>query len=308
MSRVDKQRYVSLREVGRQLGVPPSTIVFYRDKFSKYIPSCGGGGRQRRYPAEAVEIFGRIRQMYGNNWSTEQIEQELALKFSALLGERVESVQLNSCGGADGAQLVNAVLDKVTDVLQNQDLFRGEIRSLRDEMSGLRRARSSRAEEALERVERLEKELKDLRRENEQLQRLIRMGGVAGEGPQFPSEAFLGRPLVVRTEAGEFLGVNGRAGGHFALKDFVALVERGVASGRNVTLKWEPKDGCWVLLVSSWEGRGGDEQRIVLVTRKTVTPSKNVVTEILRMNINGKDVPDVLMLSLFKQIRDGFGL
>lgn len=299
---------MSLREVGRQLGVPPSTIVFYRDKFSKYIPSCGGGGRQRRYPVEAVEVFGRIRQMYGNNWSTEQIEQELALKFSSLLGEKVEGVQLNSCGGRDGAQLVNAVLDRVTDVLQNQDLFREEIRSLRDEMSGFRREKATGETESMDRIRKLERELSEIRRENEHLQRLVRLGEYGAKGPQFPSDAFLGRPLVVRTEAGEFLGVNGKGGGHFALRDFVSLVERGVSSGRNVALKWEPRDGRWVLQVSSWEGRNGEEQRIVLVTRKTVTPSKNVVTEILRMNINGKDVPDVLMLSLFKQIRDGFGL
>jgi hypothetical protein len=48
------------------------------------------------------------------------------------------------------------------------------------------------------------------------------------------------------------------------------------------------------------------EQTIVLVARKTVTPSKNTVTEVQRLNINGKDVPDTLMLSLFKQLREGF--
>jgi hypothetical protein len=100
--------------------------------------------------------------------------------------------------------------------------------------------------------------------------------------------------------------VLGKVQKHFALRDFVFMIERNAAAGRKLDLSWELREDQWVLLVTSRDGEEGREQHVVLVTQKTVTPSRNTVTEIVRLNINGNDVPDSLLLTLFKKVKDGF--
>ena len=68
---------VTLREIARDMNLPESTIRYYRDSFSQYIPTVGLG-RRRRYPADALELFRIISQGYAQNWSREDIEARLA--------------------------------------------------------------------------------------------------------------------------------------------------------------------------------------------------------------------------------------
>lgn len=119
-----------------------------------------------------------------------------------------------------------------------------------------------------------------------------------------PSEAFLSRPLVIRTVQGEYLGVLGGGRKHFTLGDFIALMERNISAGRSIETRWERRTGRWTLVVRARDKESGSDQSILLVVCKTTTPSRNVVTEIVRLNIDGSDVPDSLLLSLFKQVRD----
>jgi hypothetical protein len=62
-----------------------------------------------------------------------------------------------------------------------------------------------------------------------------------------------------------------------------------------------------VLVVKLDDSGRAVQQDIVLVTAQTVTPSGNTVTEIVRLNIDGVDAPDSLLLSLFRQVRTVFG-
>jgi hypothetical protein len=242
--------------------------------------------------------------MFNNNWSTEQIEQELAAGTRAKAGTDTfdpgYEPPLSSTLGKDAA----AVLSKVTDLLENQSLFKSEVRSLRDEIDQLRKENRDERSKFTRAAEEMERELADLRQAKADLERLL--GAARGRKvspPQFPDEEYLARPLVIRTSQSEYLGVLGKVRKHFALRDFVYLVETS-ANGRRVDLAWELKGGHWSLVVTLEEA--GNEQHFILVTQKTVTPSKNVVTEIVRMNVNGSDVPDSLLLSLFKKIKDTF--
>ncbi|MDD4730455.1 MAG: MerR family transcriptional regulator [Desulfovibrio sp.] len=299
------KKFISLREVARQLNIPPSTVVYYKDRFSDFIPSQGGEGRRKRYPVEVIDIFRRIREMFNNNWSTEQIEQELALHQSVPGPDVAEERAQAPLGQADSmVRDMSGVLEKMTDLLENQSLFRGEIRSLRDELAEIKRDREESERRYRRALEDMEQEMSSLRRAKEDLERLLRAGG--NGAPQFPSEDYLARPLVIRTRQGEYLGVLGKVQKHFALRDFVFMVERNVAAGRKLDMAWELRDDQWVLLVTSRDGEDGREQHVVLVTRKTVTPNRNTVTEIVRLNINGNDVPDSLLLTLFKKVKDGF--
>jgi len=294
------KKYISLREVGRQLEIPPSTVVYYKDKFDKFIPSEGGGGRRRRYPVEVLEIFRRIREMFKDNWSTEQIERELALKFSLLMGDQQGDQSFEQSGGvgtSEGlAREIGGVLSKMTDVLDNQSLFRSEIRSLRDEVADLRLERKESEERHLERVRLLEREIGELRR---------RVSRDASGDIDFPPAEFLSSPLVICSD-GEYLGVQGKGRKHFSLTDFVQLIERKMSDSMAVETSWERQNGHWVLVIRTDDAEKGREQNIVLVAKKTVTPSNNTVTQIIRLNIDGNDAPDALLLTLFRQLRSVF--
>lgn len=300
------KQFISLREVARQLNIPPSTVVYYKDRFSGHIPSQGGEGRRKRYPVEVIDIFRRIREMFNNNWSTEQIEQELAMRSHVVTPPRDNGEPVSEArpDAPSTAYAMGGVLDKMTDLLENQSLFRGEIRSLRDELAELKRERRESEEQYQSKLDQVQSEVASLRRAKEELERLLRGG--AENAPLFPSEDYLARPLVIRTRNGEYLGVLGKVQKHFALRDFVFMIERNAAAGRKLDLSWELREDQWVLLVTSRDGEEGREQHVVLVTQKTVTPSRNTVTEIVRLNINGNDVPDSLLLTLFKKVKDGF--
>lgn len=239
--------------------------------------------------------------MFNDNWSTEQIERELALKFSTLMNDQQydqSNDQSAASVGADSfAREVGSVLSKMSDVLQNQSLFRSEIRSLRDEVSALRQERRESEKASAEKIEALEQEMALLR------QRLS--GRRQGGGIDFPPEEFLASPLVICSE-GEYLGVQGKGKKHFSLKDFVLLIERKVSASMAVETSWKRQNGHWVLVIRTEDSRKKREQNVVLVAKKTVTPSRNVVTEIIRLNIDGNDAPDALLLTLFRQLKSVF--
>lgn len=243
--------------------------------------------------------------MFKDNWSTEQIERELALKFSLLMSDQQSDQSFDqpfdqsASGGVSSglAREIGGVLSKMSDVLDNQSLFRSEIRSLRDEVAGLRQERKEAEQRHVERVAVLEQELYELRR-------MVKAKPSSGD-IAFPPEEFLSSPLVIRSD-GEFLGVHGKGRSHFSLKDFVQLIERKMADSMEVETSWKRQDGHWVLVIHTMDGAKGREQDIVLVSKKTVTPSGNTVTEIIRLNIDGNDAPDALLLTLFRQLRSVF--
>ncbi|MDD3312724.1 MerR family transcriptional regulator [Pseudodesulfovibrio sp.] len=194
------------------------------------------------------------------------------------------------------ARELGGVLAKMSDVLQNQSLFRSEIRSLRDEVAELRRERRESEKRHAERVEVLEREMEGLRR---------KLSAKPGGNIDFPPASYLERPLVIRAE-GEFLGVLGKGRKHFSLKDFVQLIEHKVSDSMAVETSWSRRDGHWVLVIRTEDAQKGREQNIVVVTKQTTTPSRNEVTEIIRLNIDGNDAPDALLLTLFRQLRAVF--
>ncbi len=242
--------------------------------------------------------------MFNSNWSTEQIEQELAASLASGARADADKPSFDPSHLTTASNDASVVLARVTDLLENQSLFKSEVRSLRDEIAELRKERLNEQKRYDQVLLNMELELADLKLSKSGKEQL---GGdkrvKAARAPQFPLEDYLARPLVIRTSQDEFLGVLGKVRKHFALRDFVYLVETS-ASGRHVELSWELQNKHWALVVTLEED--DQQQHFILVTQETVTPSKNVVAEILRLNINGEDVPDSLLLSLFKKIKDTF--
>jgi len=63
----------TIREIARELNLPESTIRYYRDAFTMYLPAWGTG-RRRRYPPESLELLRLIADGYAQNHSREEIE------------------------------------------------------------------------------------------------------------------------------------------------------------------------------------------------------------------------------------------
>lgn len=253
--------------------------------------------------------------MYGMNWSTEQIENELTLKFGMLIESINDDQQLINKAGLEPSSDMQTVisglsnvLGKVSDLLSNQALFQSEIRDLREELSNLRVEKRKLAADTNERILDMAMEIGRLKRDRAELFRLLRKDEDEA-GPEvsvFPSEQYLGRPLVIKNSDGDYLGVAGKDRKHFSLEDFVKLLQNSVNSHRSVDLMWEKIDRQWKLVISAHEENVEIKKEIVLVTEENITPSKNTVVRIVSMGINDKTVPDALLFSLFKQIRESF--
>lgn len=188
--------------------------------------------------------------------------------------------------------------------------LRGELHALRErlrlheeERVGLESRYRSMETGYQARVADLEARVEALGRELDVVRRDRRSGAQDSEAA--PPQVFMARPLVVRSEGGEYLGVLGRGGRHFTLRDFVSMLEQHSGPALTIGMGWESRGGNWTLQVEARDVAGGQAQKMVLVVRELVTPSSNQVAHILRFNIDGRDVSESLLLGLFKQIRSG---
>ncbi|MFW5734935.1 MAG: MerR family transcriptional regulator [Oceanidesulfovibrio sp.] len=298
--------HLSLREIGRRLNIPPSSVAYYKDRFSRFIPQQGGSGRRVRYPADALPVFKEIRHMFNNNYSAEQVERDLARKFSSI-GERQ-----SNAGDTRGVSELAAVVSKLSDLLDTQALFRAEIDSLRSEVASLKKEKELNELRYRDEIERLESEVDSLRRERTAMfeeiwERIDRNTGAGAGQSRQPGSEFMRLPLVVTNDKGEYLGVAGKHG-HFSLQEFIRMV-RGNAreSERRVSLRWEAAGDGYMLSLTT-KGPGSQNHEHAIELHQTVTPSGNSVVRIARLTIDGNPVPDPFLLVLFRKIRDGFDL
>ena len=76
---VTQESLYTLRGVAEELDLPESTVRYYRDAFSDFVPTVGTG-RRRRYPAEAVAILRLVADGFAQNDTREQIAATLREK------------------------------------------------------------------------------------------------------------------------------------------------------------------------------------------------------------------------------------
>lgn len=298
---------LSLREIGRRLEIPPSTISYYKDRFARYIPIAGGQGRRVKYPAEAMILFKEIREMFTRNWSAEQVEDQLSAMQHMATSATVETFAAQAGGDPQRAQAfvhdLAGVLDKMSSVLEAQAHFRTEIDLLRDEVAQLHREKAELISSYEAKILELDVEIERFRRERADLLSRFRDDYCASSGKEcMPEEALVVQPLVVHM-GGEYLGVAGK-GKPFSLRDLIELIQKNAGSQKVLNMDWVHDAGAWKLHVKTQEdaGRGHDYQLRVL---STVTPSGNAVTALKEMTVDGEPVPDKFVLMLFKNVKEG---
>ena len=284
-----KTLHYSLREIGRMLGIPPSTVVYYRDRFESCLPRPVGRGRNRRYPQEALAVFGRIREMFEMNLGAEAVERELGFRGAG------------RGAGADPGMSgpVAGLLARLDGLLADQALYRAEVASLR-------REREADARAAQRRIAELEAEAAALRADRERLEsRLAELIRRSNPLHGRPGRDFLRLPLVIRSR-GEFLGVSNKAGATLTLEGFTGLVQRNADAQRDVAMGWEQAGEGYVLTVTVNDRAAGRQQEMRLSAAETTTPSGNRVVELRGLTLDGREAPEPMLLTLFRQIRDKY--
>jgi len=73
-------RLLSVAEIARRLGVPESTVHYWKNRFAQHLPSQGSG-RQKRFRAEAVDVFRVIAEMFSLGHSTHDVMETLGKRF-----------------------------------------------------------------------------------------------------------------------------------------------------------------------------------------------------------------------------------
>lgn len=322
-----KKNCMSLREIGRRLDIPPSTIVSYKDRFEAFIPFEERGSR-RRYPPAALEIFAEIRSLSGGSASTSDIERHLALHYNSILAR---------AGGAEGVSCPNSrvaamrlagVLERVTKILQDQcevslsaKEMQVELEALRSEVQSLKKKVASKVtaprasgtkgsalkgSEADRQIRHMQKRLVRMRQEKDAVEEmLLHVVGIGNNRGKIPPAAFLDLPLVVRTQRGEFLGVAGRGSLKFSVRKLVTHVRRGAQGGRHVAVNWVRDDDRWGLYIR-FSLSDGEHREYELDMAETLTPKKNLVACLGGMKVNGEAVPADYIRDFFRKIREEF--
>ncbi|SDF78598.1 MerR family transcriptional regulator [Sporomusa acidovorans] len=75
---------LSIKDISQELGIPQSTLRYYRDLFIEYLPATGEGKKKRFYP-EAVEVFQAIAKGMHQNKSSDDIVNDLNKRFTRFI-------------------------------------------------------------------------------------------------------------------------------------------------------------------------------------------------------------------------------
>jgi DNA-binding transcriptional MerR regulator len=71
---------LTIKQIAKQLGVAPSTVKYWRDKFPEFMPTVEGG-RYPQYRPEAIEIFKIIGDGISDNLQQRKIAEKLSAEF-----------------------------------------------------------------------------------------------------------------------------------------------------------------------------------------------------------------------------------
>lgn len=241
------------------------------------------------------------------DWSLDRLEQDLADGFGLL--DRAKSsggLEAGESGApADGMlQCMNGALMKVFESLEAQNRLRRELAQARDE---LQRVQSVQAK----RIQALEGEVGALRSALDEECRRVRLEIshlARREAQQTPPENYLTRPLVLRSQQDDFLGVTDRMGQALSLSGFQRLVEGkggGLRGDRVVASCWDASAGGWCLTLC-FTGKAYSRKCYVLETNPLRTPNGNKVALLSNIFVDGSQVPQGYVLQMFRHLRESF--
>jgi len=76
---------LTAKAIADLLGIPPTTIRTWADRYSNFIPSKENKNGRRQYNDEAIVVFKRIGQLHKENLIGEQVKEALEKEFPATI-------------------------------------------------------------------------------------------------------------------------------------------------------------------------------------------------------------------------------
>ncbi len=123
----------------------------------------------------------------------------------------------------------------------------------------------------------------------------------AKEHLELPPDELLSAPLVVRSEAGEYLGIAGRSEGAFCLNDFIALLQKTYPAPQHFSLEWQKQQTGWSLTAE--QAQAIRPIRYALYVESSTTPKGNAVAVLLRLDRNGREQPGPHLYTFIRRMR-----
>ncbi len=271
------------RDLAQALGVSVTTIKSYRRKFPEFFQEQERSKPLRFHP-EAGALCARIRQLFGRGLGVEAVRERLGQEFPA-------APESSPAAAPSPVSTASPQPQSLSQVEQPDRLARME--TLLEGLFSLQNRTHSLLAELVSRLDTL-------------ADRLEPPAPPRGNSPERatipaterPPEALLDRPVVVLSDSGEYLGVNGPGGRPCSLAQFQAfLLERGRGQGLG--------DSRWLRLGEQWVlrlGSGGQAHEHFF--REEVTPRGNAVARFASLSVGGQPVTDAALQDFLRQVRD----
>ena len=87
--------FLTIISIAKELGLPESTVRFYRDKFLEYIP-FEGEGRQRKYRPDALRVLRFIAHSLRSGKASQKTAEELSCNFPRYKNSTDEKTELKT--------------------------------------------------------------------------------------------------------------------------------------------------------------------------------------------------------------------
>lgn len=151
---------LTIAEIAQRLGLPESTVRYYRDHFADYIPMIGEG-RQRRYPAEAVEVFqviaDTLRKDHGTATEVEEALNRLFPRNAVTTAEPPQTAAGQQQSLPQLAEQIAVVLRQQQEALERQNAMLTQqtaaVETLTQELMDLKRQLAERDDAREQRLE-----------------------------------------------------------------------------------------------------------------------------------------------------------
>ncbi len=128
-------------QIAKELNLPESTVRYYRDRFTDYIPMTGEG-RNRRYRPEAMYVFAFIAERLRNNMPADVLETELRARFPVEITVEPQRPQTDSSSNTAAIVAAPAFLEvmaRLGQALEDIGELPTVVEAQRQEIAGLRR-------------------------------------------------------------------------------------------------------------------------------------------------------------------------
>jgi DNA-binding transcriptional MerR regulator len=284
------------RDLARETGVSETTIKSYRRKFPEFI-SVASRGKPIRFNPQTLSVCLRIRDLFGRNFSVEEVRDVLNTEFQRQT--TVDSLSKSADSTAD-----EPALERVAQLLERSAGTAETALQLHEATA----KRIGRLEAMVEDLYALQSRIQTLQAELlGKLDTMVDTPRRAAAAPQsesasrdIPPDAWRELPVVIRSEHGEFLGVTGKDRRPLTLREFETFLQERAPGAAEPD--WRREGGGWVMTLTGDDMIQG--QRHEHFFKRTTTPLGNHVVHFHRLRIDGEDVTDAFLQAFLRQIKD----